>query len=247
MRAVRAAQSLLFTSRCPCLVIGSNKAIQWRIQGRGPTPLIFRPNWGPKGRKKIWGETVPPPPRYLKVWIRHCYETKLYDFQGPTIKFQARKMKCLNSMTFQVFYDLYEPCNKRECQPSSLIGACLTLPNLGFLWVFFKYPKISKNGNLLFFPVNKASSNFESATFSFRIRFPSTRIRWIRQMNPQFLKASLQSGDFWTRYESGIVSWSRHKLSRVALGRRMRQSKMQILCALRRMLSNQYSQRSPGY
>ena len=30
---------------------------------------------------------------------------------------------------------------------------CLTLPNLGFLWVFFKYPKISKNGNPLFFPV----------------------------------------------------------------------------------------------
>ena len=26
------------------------------------------------------------------------------------------------------------------------------LPNLGFLWVFFKYPKIAKNGNLLFFP-----------------------------------------------------------------------------------------------
>ena len=34
------------------------------------------------------------------------------------------------------------------------IGICLTLPNLGFLWVFFKYPKISKIGNLLFFPVN---------------------------------------------------------------------------------------------
>ena len=38
-------------------------------------------------------------------------------------------------------------------QPSSLIGTCLTLPNLGFLWVFFKYPNISKNGNPLFFPV----------------------------------------------------------------------------------------------
>ena len=38
-------------------------------------------------------------------------------------------------------------------QPSSLVGTCLTLPNLGFLWVFFKYPKISKTGNLLFFPV----------------------------------------------------------------------------------------------
>ena len=42
-------------------------------------------------------------------------------------------------------------------QPSSLIGTCLTLPNLGFFWVFFKYPKISKNGNLLFFPVCWAS------------------------------------------------------------------------------------------
>ena len=37
---------------------------------------------------------------------------------------------------------------------NSLVGTCLTLPNLGFLWVFFKYPKISKSGNPLFFPVN---------------------------------------------------------------------------------------------
>ena len=36
---------------------------------------------------------------------------------------------------------------------NSLVGNCLTLPNLGFLWVFFKYPKISNIGNLLFFPV----------------------------------------------------------------------------------------------
>ena len=34
---------------------------------------------------------------------------------------------------------------------------CLTLPNLGFLWVFFKNPKISKNGNPLFFPVNSVN------------------------------------------------------------------------------------------
>ena len=39
-------------------------------------------------------------------------------------------------------------------QPGNSQPECLTLPNLGFLWVFFKYPKISKNGNLLFFPVN---------------------------------------------------------------------------------------------
>ena len=43
----------------------------------------------------------------------------------------------------------------RTSQPSSLIGTCLTLPNLGFLWVFFKFPKISKNGNRLFFPVKQ--------------------------------------------------------------------------------------------
>ena len=40
---------------------------------------------------------------------------------------------------------------------NSLIGICLTLPNLGFLWVFFKYPKISKIGNPIFFPVQDCS------------------------------------------------------------------------------------------
>ena len=44
-------------------------------------------------------------------------------------------------------------------QLSSQIGTCLTLPNLGFLWVFFKYPKISKKGNPLFFPVNDICPN----------------------------------------------------------------------------------------
>ena len=65
--------------------------IQWRIQGRSPggaTPLIFRPNWGPKGRKLFffleteppliyvsgWPTPPPPPPLplHLKVGIRHC-------------------------------------------------------------------------------------------------------------------------------------------------------------------------------
>ena len=45
---------------------------QWRIQGRGPgdrpTPLTFRPNWGPKSRKKNIFET-PSPPGYLRVWM----------------------------------------------------------------------------------------------------------------------------------------------------------------------------------
>ena len=48
-------------------------------------------------------------------------------------------------------WDKSQPGNS---QPSSLVGTCLTLPNLEFLWVFFKYPKLSKNGDLLFFPVS---------------------------------------------------------------------------------------------
>ena len=46
-------------------------------RGPGP-PLIYRPNWGPKGWKKI-GRPSPPlsqglddcPPPYLTVWIHH--------------------------------------------------------------------------------------------------------------------------------------------------------------------------------
>ena len=42
---------------------------QWRIQG-SRAPLIFRPNWGPKGRKKFfWRLGPPPPPPYLRVWV----------------------------------------------------------------------------------------------------------------------------------------------------------------------------------
>ena len=36
---------------------------QWRIQGRGPgglPPLIFRPKWGPWGRKKFFWRLPPP-------------------------------------------------------------------------------------------------------------------------------------------------------------------------------------------
>ena len=42
-----------------------NNSYQWRIQGRGPGgpapfPLIFRPNLGPKGRKKcFFGDRFP--------------------------------------------------------------------------------------------------------------------------------------------------------------------------------------------
>ena len=59
----------------------SLRSDQWRIQGETsppppPTPLIFRPNWGLKSRKKIFLETAPPlsqglddlPPPTSLIW-----------------------------------------------------------------------------------------------------------------------------------------------------------------------------------
>ena len=43
----------------------SEPCIHWQIQGRGPggpPPLVFRPNWGPRGRKSFFCDRPPPPP-----------------------------------------------------------------------------------------------------------------------------------------------------------------------------------------
>ena len=56
---------------------------RWQIQGRGrgPSPLIFRPNWGPRGQKNFLRPGLPPylkvrmtaPLPHLKVWICHWW------------------------------------------------------------------------------------------------------------------------------------------------------------------------------
>ena len=54
----------------------------------GPSPLIFRANWGPKDRKRfVWRPPPPPylrvwmtPPPYLKVWIRHYEKSFTFTF-----------------------------------------------------------------------------------------------------------------------------------------------------------------------
>ena len=74
---------------------------------RGGLPLIFRPNWGPKGRKNSFGRPPPPPylrvwmtappsppaPIYPKVWIRHC-QVHLSTLLGVLVylswKYQSR-------------------------------------------------------------------------------------------------------------------------------------------------------------
>ena len=75
----------LGSTQYPALMVFSFllSTYQWGTQGRGPggtappQPLILRPNWGPKGRKKPphlisgseWPSLSPP---HLKVWILHC-------------------------------------------------------------------------------------------------------------------------------------------------------------------------------
>ena len=46
------------------------------------------------------------------------------DQQLNSLTFQAWKMKCLNSMTFQVFPDLYEPCFKRGIVFHAAVDTC---------------------------------------------------------------------------------------------------------------------------
>ena len=54
-------------------------------------------------------------------------------------------------------------------------------------------------------PIHTYPDIFDSPTFSFRIRLPSTSMRWIRHTNPQPFESALQSGNFLMRYESEIV------------------------------------------
>ena len=82
--------------------------VQWRIQGRGPEgpgpPLIFRPNWGPKGQKTIFFRPPPilsqgvddrppppppppPPPHNVPglTLIIHNFETNKQNSTNPDI------------------------------------------------------------------------------------------------------------------------------------------------------------------
>ena len=48
-----------------------------------PSPLSFRPNWGPKARKNFFWRLPPTPPPNLKVWIYHWYVDKLCKTLPP--------------------------------------------------------------------------------------------------------------------------------------------------------------------
>ena len=93
-------------------------------------------------------------------------------------------------------WDKSQPGNS---QPSSVIETSLTLPNLGFLWVFFKYPKISKNGNPLFFPVlrtlvSNVSSTFKSHFLLVTSKLPTQTFFKPRRVHPRRLSRAGRKG-----------------------------------------------------
>ena len=53
--------------------LGCRRSFYWGSSGAhlGEDPLIFRPNWGPKGEKVFETDPPPspPPPPYLRVWM----------------------------------------------------------------------------------------------------------------------------------------------------------------------------------
>ena len=49
-----------------------------------PAPLVFRLNWGPRGRKSFFCDHPPPPP-YLEVWMRHWYEHMTLSLSLPSL------------------------------------------------------------------------------------------------------------------------------------------------------------------
>ena len=60
-------QSWLF-DKVIIVVVNVKKAINIHDPGAW-APLIFRPNWGPKGQKIFFGRLSPPPLLYLRVWM----------------------------------------------------------------------------------------------------------------------------------------------------------------------------------
>ena len=77
---------------------------------RGPSllPLIFRP-------KKIFWRPAPPPPPYLKVWIRHCLTTWGEHCNRETLcSGVCTFVFCLNSLHQSVMLGPKQPYHKKH-------------------------------------------------------------------------------------------------------------------------------------
>ena len=115
----------------------------------------------------------------------HCIDlTKTYNFNAPTLVSSASHKITGKNIRFP-FLDILGYLKNTHKNPKfgkvrqvptrefPTKFPVLTLANLGVLWVFFKYPKISKNGNLIFFPMNHCKmwhSNYRSKDTAFLMK-----------------------------------------------------------------------------
>ena len=129
--------------------------LQWRIQGRGlgrpappPPPLVFRPKWGAKGRKKnFWDRPIPSPlplPQglyfraspYLKVWTRHWFPFYIWcvvRFKTPL--FTDRLLRFQTSKAMYVCNDAAGTESLSYSQGRSSVPTEILLIN----WLFEKW------------------------------------------------------------------------------------------------------------
>ena len=138
-------------------------ADQRRSLGGPDSPLIFRPNWGSKGRKKkfFWhriaplsqglDDRTPPPPSYLKVWIRHRLASfsLLYAVVLPALyKFFYRKwiIRNYSAPISEIFFIFSQKNYNRKCDLWSFLVGVLQSNSQNMGAACCKAPK--KGGNL---------------------------------------------------------------------------------------------------
>ena len=133
--------------------------MQWEIQGRGPggpDPLIFRPKWGPKGGKKIFGRPAPNPPPpplsqgvdygppNLKFWIRHWNVARIYSGLGYDHRFINKQMLALEKKQKQFDVQTPPPLSRKigdfswgeggVCTQASTLATLANSPLYSYKW-----------------------------------------------------------------------------------------------------------------
>ena len=114
------------------------RKVPGRSRGRSapPPPLIFKPNWGPKGGKKLKKNSLetsppifsgsgwpplpyPPPPPHLKVWIQHCVPSVVILHHDISIfldlkQITMQKFEQLNNTNFYYTHMYQQKLNRKN-------------------------------------------------------------------------------------------------------------------------------------
>ena len=125
----------------------SPKSVAGRAR-HSPPPLIFRPNWGPKGWKQIL-ETAPhptPQPLFLKAWIRHCKHYIKSCKEQKTVSYGSEKFSKAT-----LICNPFQSSSSLSIRAFFYIGCVFFTLLSSFEQLFLKFTKnmvaFNKNGN----------------------------------------------------------------------------------------------------